>query len=394
MTAIVTVAAGEPWELALLQQVQAERDLTLARRCVDVPDLLAVAAAHEIHVAVISLEVAGLDTDTVYRLHQHKVVVIAVVDGQSDRRARALGIDATIHPRDLTGLAAFLTNLAVPVETSNYHLDDEVGDIHNGTVVAVWGPAGAPGRSTVALNLAAEFAFRRQRTLLIDADPYGGAIAQMLGILDEVSGLLAAARAANSGSLPSLTDYVYGVGQQLSVLTGLPRASQWSQLRSGAIEVVFARAREQAAVVVIDCGFSLESAGAVDGAAALRNQLTQQALDHADVIVVVGAPDPVGLTRLTRGFLELEELLPGADLRIVINRHRPQMGWSSEQIASTLRRLTGAEPVAFLPLEQGAIDHALMAGQSIREAVPDSPLTRSFGKLADQLGGSVLERSA
>lgn len=394
MTAIVTVAAGASWELALLQQVQAERDLTLVRRCVDVPDLLAVAAAHEIHVAVISLEVAGLDTDTVYRLHQHKVVVIAVAGGQSDRRAKALGIDATINPRDLTGLAAFLTNLAVPVETLGSDSGDDAGGSDNGTVVAVWGPAGAPGRSTVALNLAAEFAFRRQRTLLIDADPYGGAIAQMLGILDEVSGLLAAARAANSGSLASLADYVYGVGQQLSVLTGLPRASQWSQLRSSAIEVVFARAREQAAVVVIDCGFNLEFAGAVDGAAALRNQLTQQALDHADVIVVVGAPDPVGLTRLTRGFLELEELVPGADLRIVINRHRPQMGWSGEQIASTLRRLTGAEPVAFLPLEQGAIDHALMAGQSMREAVPDSPLTRLFGKLADQLGGSVLERSA
>ncbi len=394
MTAIVTVAAGEAWELALLQQVQIERDLTLARRCVDVPDLLAVVAAHEIHVAVISLDVAGLDTDTIYRLHQHKVVVIAVVGGQNERRAKALGIDATTNPRDLTGLAAFLTNLVVPVARVSSNSDDDAGDIANGTVVAIWGPSGAPGRSTVALNLAAEFACGQRRTLLIDADPYGGAIAQMLGILDEVSGFLAAARAANSGSLASLADFAYGVGQQLSVLTGLPRAAQWNQLRSSAVEVVFAKAREQAAVVVIDCGFSLESAGAADGATALRNQLTLQALDHADVIVVVGAPDPVGLTRLTRGFLELEELVPGADLRIVINRHRPQMGWSSEQIASTLRRLTGAEPAAFLPLEQGAIDHALMAGQSMREAVPDSPLTRSFGKLADQLGGSMSESSA
>ena len=37
--------------------------------------------------------------------------------------------------------------------------------------------------------------------LLLDVDAYGGAVAQHLGVLDEVSGLLAAARAANAGQL-------------------------------------------------------------------------------------------------------------------------------------------------------------------------------------------------
>ena len=38
--------------------------------------------------------------------------------------------------------------------------------------------------------------------MLVDADPYGGSVAQVLGVMDEVSGLLSAARLAAAGELP------------------------------------------------------------------------------------------------------------------------------------------------------------------------------------------------
>ena len=59
--------------------------------------------------------------------------------------------------------------------------------------MAVWGPTGAPGRTTVAVGLATELASRGRGTLLLDADPYGGAVAQHLGVLDQA--LLAAVQA-------------------------------------------------------------------------------------------------------------------------------------------------------------------------------------------------------
>ena len=68
-----------------------------------------------------------------------------------------------------------------------------------GMVIAVWGPTGAPGRTTVAVTLAVEAALLGVETLLVDADTYGGSVAQALGLLDEAPGLAAAARAANSG---------------------------------------------------------------------------------------------------------------------------------------------------------------------------------------------------
>ena len=36
---------------------------------------------------------------------------------------------------------------------------------------------------------------------VVDADPYGGTVSQQLGIMDEVSGLLSAARLATTGAL-------------------------------------------------------------------------------------------------------------------------------------------------------------------------------------------------
>ena len=59
-------------------------------------------------------------------------------------------------------------------------------------LLAVWGPTGAPGRTTVAINVASELAELGQSVLLIDADSYGGAIAPTLGLIDDAAGFAAA----------------------------------------------------------------------------------------------------------------------------------------------------------------------------------------------------------
>ena len=156
--------------------------------------------------------------------------------------------------------------------------------------MAVWGPAGAPGRTTVAMAVAAELAARRRRTTLVDADPYGGAVAQQLGVLDEVSGLLAAARLAGSGALEARFGSVQrAVGEHLTVVTGLPRPDRWVEVRAGAVEHLLEVAAAHGDVVV-DTGFALESdPGGEFGARPPRNQTTLAALAQADEVVVVGS---------------------------------------------------------------------------------------------------------
>ena len=73
-----------------------------------------------------------------------------------------------------------------------------------GRVVAVWGPAGAPGRTTVAIGVADEAARLGVSTMLADADPYGGTVAHAVGLLDETAGLALASRDAVAGRLDTV----------------------------------------------------------------------------------------------------------------------------------------------------------------------------------------------
>src|SRR4029079_11771197 len=51
-----------------------------------------------------------------------------------------------------------------------------------GSVVAVWGPTGAPGRTTVAVTLADELSRLGSSSLLVDADVCGGGSAVRAGL--------------------------------------------------------------------------------------------------------------------------------------------------------------------------------------------------------------------
>src|SRR4029079_8436745 len=94
----------------------------------------------------------------------------------------------------------------------------------SGRTLVVWGPAGAPGRTTVAVALASAVARRGLRTTLVDADPYGGTVAQHLGVLDEVSGVLSAARLTADGALEARLGSVQRVlGDRLTVVDRLAR---------------------------------------------------------------------------------------------------------------------------------------------------------------------------
>src|SRR5690606_8110270 len=68
-------------------------------------------------------------------------------------------------------------------------------------VLAVWGAHGAPGRSTVAIQLAVELSRSGRRTALVDADSVAPSIALQLGLGDDAPGLAAACRRAELGSL-------------------------------------------------------------------------------------------------------------------------------------------------------------------------------------------------
>ncbi|HEX5862370.1 MAG TPA: hypothetical protein VFY58_11030 [Nocardioides sp.] len=395
MVVVLVVAAGAAWESTALQLLTERHGIVVLKRCVDLDDLLASASAGQADVAVLGVDTHGLDQAAVDLLRRHSVrPVVIVPDGAgldaARLRASRIGIRATVPEAELDALPDAVLAEPAPSDDPDASLAVDVDATESvagggGRILAVWGPAGAPGRTTLAAALAAELAARERPTTLVDADPYGGAVAQQLGILDEVSGVLAAARLTAGGALPERFGSVQRmVGQHLGVVTGLPRADRWVEVRAGVVEHLLEVGRDHGEVVV-DTGFSLEHDPASDfGSRPGRNQMTLAALEVADEVVVVGNADPIGLSRLARGLVELRDLTAGAPVRVVVNRMRPTIGWSEKDIAGMVEGFTRLTGLHFLPDDRAGVDRALVSGRTVVEA-GDSVLGRAIGEMVDEL---------
>jgi len=260
-----------------------------------------------------------------------------------------------------------------------------------GKIIAVWGPAGSPGRTFVAANIAGELAADGKSVLLIDADSYGASIAAVLGLLDESAGIAQACRLADQGLLDAdaLLKVATPVTTKLGtfrVLTGITRADRWTELRAAALSLVLERAKEVADVVVVDTGFCLEADEELsfDTMAPRRNAATLRSLELADTVYAVGAADPVGVPRLVRGLAELELAVPHVSPVVVMNKVRAAaVGRSPErQLKDAWGRYGPSSQIAaFLPADSPAADAALLSGSLLLETAPDSKLRHAIAEL-------------
>ncbi|SFT42022.1 Flp pilus assembly protein, ATPase CpaE [Geodermatophilus amargosae] len=405
---VVTAVTGAAWEAALVGALdRADHGVTVVRRCVDASDLLATAATGTAQAALLSADLHRLDGDAVARLTAAGVAVVGLADPADERagdRLRALGV-LTVLPADAAAedVVRALRDAVDGVPGAGHDVADpraalpvppRSGDeaeerrSPRGRVVAVWGPTGAPGRTTVAVGLADEAARMGVPTLLVDADVYGGVVAQVLGLLDESPGLAGAARQAAAGTLDeaALTRLAWSVRPHLAVLTGLARADRWPELRPGAVAAVLTEARRTADLVVVDCAFNLEEDEELsfDTAAPRRNGATVTVLEQADDVLCVSGADPVALQRTIRALGQLRDLLPEVEPSVVVNQVRrgPVPGDPREEIAGALERFAGRAVRTFLPADRRATDAALASGRTLAEVAPGSPLRAALRSLA------------
>ncbi len=426
---VLTAVSDAVWEARLVAALErGDLGVAVVRRCVDIADLLATAATGQARAALLSADLRRLDRDALTRLAVAGVAVVGLVppgDEEAERRLRQLGV-SYILPSDATAetLAAAVLEAVVALTPSPSDVADlaNLADLANphagladpraalptyaaaevarevvpgtGRVVAVWGPAGAPGRTTVAVGLATELATLGWPTLLLDADVYGGVVAQLLGLLDESPGLAAACRLANNGALdlPALAGLARQLTPTLRVLSGIARADRWPELRPSALEVVLSLVTSLAAVTVVDLGFCLEQDEELsfDTLAPRRNGATLAVLGHAETVIAVGTADPVGLQRLVRGLSELKEAVPGVQPTVVVNRLRGSAvpGNAEAEVRGALSRYAGVEQVWFVPLDVAGIDAAVAAGKTLAEAAPSSPARVGLQALAASLIGA------
>lgn len=449
---MVTAADGAAWEAVLLADpaVRAADVIEIVRRCVDVIELLAVASSGQATAALLDAGLRRLDQDAVQRLDAAGVAVVGVAENDADLDSlREAGVrfsvmarsDASVFAevlasavRELAGEEpggrsfgdpAYATGSVLPpagppgliqpfipsgrVEPSGGATVSPASPVAGSgvagggpplgsfadrpVVIAVWGPAGAPGRSTVAVTLADELARSGASSLVIDADVYGGVVATMLGLLDDSPGLVAACRQAQAHRLDpaALASLCWQLPAGLRVLTGIARADRWPEIRPTALADVLDVAGQLAAFTVVDVGFALESDEELsfDTLAPRRNGATLAVLDAADLVLVVGSADPVGMQRLVRGLAELRAAEVSAPVWIALNRVRRGSvpGKPGAELDTALRRFTGHSAAALLPYDLTSLDQAGVAGKTLGEAVPASSLRRAVAELATALTG-------
>ena len=245
---VFTAVTGAAWESALVGALDRDdHGVAVVRRCVDVGELLAAAATGTGQAALLSADLRRLDGAAVARLQSAGVAVVGLVepgdDGAADR-LRQLGVTHVL-PADagaeaiaqelreaVAGGAAPGRDVADPraaLPATGFPERPQQRPAGRGRVVAVWGPLGAPGRTTVAVGVADEAARLGVDTLLVDADVYGGVVAQVLGLLDESPGLAGAARQATTGALDTagLGRLAWAVRPQLRVTAVARRNALW-----------------------------------------------------------------------------------------------------------------------------------------------------------------------
>lgn len=395
MTASVPVllAVTGPGESDLVRAMNAAEGLAVVRRCADGAEVLAAAGAQVGAVAVISASNLGIDGEFVDRLHRAGVRVVGIAAPEDTGRVAALGCDAvvpaTAPPAEVVAsVRALPSALAVPPPPPPL---EESGGV--GQVIVVWGPHGAPGRTSVAINLAAAL----EKCLLVDADTRAPALAQTLGILDESSGLAAAARLAGNGRLDAdgLTRSARSLGE-MNVLTGLTRPDRWREVPGTSLTSVLRAARESYPWTVVDVagGWEEDADGAATAFAPSRDAAQVAALREADVLVIVGTADPVGVVRL----VELLAARPRVSARevVVVTRSRASVAGPApgHAVKEALARFAGRTEAIVIPDDRAGFDAALLNGTTLAEAAPSSPALTGIDRLVSAITGVDVRRAS
>lgn len=405
---LFVVGPGEP---ALVRAITASAGLRVARRCADVAELLAVAAVGRGALAVISASQVGIDREVVDQLRRYGLAVIGLAAGEDSARVGELGLDAVLETtappaalvaallqlRGLTGSANNAVGSGADSQDDTRELPAlgapaPGAEVTGGRIVTVWGSAGAPGRTTIAASLARLLA-ERGSTCLIDADTRAPALAPSLGIIEDTSGIAAAARAAANGRLDetALDRATLQVGR-IAILTGLTRPDRWREVPGSALSVVLAKCRARFDWTVVDVSGGLPDD---DGEAygPTRDGAKEAALAAADVQVVVGAADPVGVWRLVE-MLALAPRSSSIPQIVVVNKLRSAVSGPSPKnaIREALTRFAGVGGAIVMADDRNNLDTALLKGVFLQDVAPTSPALAALHEIEAEIVGERSRR--
>ena len=325
---------------------------------------LTLVGPEEADVVLCATRAAALPRDELAAAREHSAAPLVVL---TSTRSTAL-LEAAAAARVADVLLAPL-----PTETLLFALEKaaRAGGRRDGSssarVVTVFSPKGGTGKSVVSCNLAAAFAERGERTLLLDLDLQFGATAIMLG-LESRTTLYDLASAPGDVDAGKLRAYVTVYDGRLDVLPAPLRPEEAEAIAEHKVAQLVTAAAEAYDVIVADTSPFFHGPAL-------------STLDRTDLLLLVCAPDVPTLknVRLTLQTLQLLGF-PEERVRLVLNRSSADVGLGAREIGAVL-----GSPVDFeLPTDQAVVVGVNCARPVVLRR-PQAPFSQALLEMRDRL---------
>lgn len=420
MSVGVLIAVTGKLEPLLVRALTNHRgEVSVVRRCGDVGELLAAAAAGIGGIGVLDASGGDVSAQVVADLARHGVRALLLAHPDDVERTAALGAAATLPldtpPAEIAERIAELAHRGEepepeaeaaampppPPSPTRRQLRAEAKVGREARIIAVWGPPGSHGRSSLAAALAHALV-RYGRVLLIDADLAAPSLTPRLGILDDVSGLATLSRRANQGRLDEevLAGAVIA-SHGFDLVTGIGRADRWRDISTATIEPILALAREHYDAIVIDVeSVPWPAADGYDQFGAQPGAVREEILAAADDVLVVAQADTVSIARLIT-HVQSHPVTEREHVVVTAVRNAAAGSDAARSVLEVLSRFTSVERATLISDERKALDAALLAGAPITQSAPHCAMSLVVGELASELMGtaaparpSVLKRLA
>ena len=371
------------------------RGFTVVRRCVEATDVLAAATIEDQAAIVVDVDTPRLSADIVAALpgwNQRRIVAIAA-DDDALQRARSWGLTSVVHGLSSDVVDRVIGHLQLGEQheeraTSGSTTTSDRRGAH-GAITVVYGATGAPGRSTIALGLAESWAHAGERVCLIDADTIGPSLALLVGMTEDVSGLLVASRYADQGALDvrSLASACRRLKDRLWLMSGIGSADRWHQLRPHSLERIMSVCSQNFDRVVIDTN-PLLSASEVDdalaGGALVRDGATKAVLHHSHAVVVVTQPEAVSVVRMTADLPHVVTAVEHSRITVLANRAPRRDANARSRVREVLAEAGMSVPVHTVP-DDASVQACRKSGSLLSENASTGRVRKSFAKIRDSL---------
>ena len=263
---------------------------------------------------------------------------VPVEDG-SAALAEQLGIPEVLWGEDQA--RAWLESLQAPLQHAP------------APVLAVWGTAGAPGATTLAMGLSLALAKSRP-ALLIDADFLAPSVGELMGIPNDTPGLLGALRVARNDNPPWESMRACAAPaphhSSLRVMAGV-RPGSLGRLEAAGVSTLIDSAVSSGVAVLVDLKCALG-----DSEPTPERTATEAILRKARHLLWVGMGSDLGVSRLVREWTLLEELTEEVDQRVLLRTSAGSSESSFMESSTAVRGFTGCSDISALPMQKDLSD--------------------------------------